>query len=114
MLVGPSGEMFRNGVMPMVRLTFVFQKARHYICPTADFLHCYLELFDRPSFQACFQDGLDNATSISSTASGVASRQTEERGDCCLLLLHSELSKLTGAAGALSIRQERRLVQVTR
>lgn len=67
-----------------------------YVCPTAEFLHCYLELFSRPEIAACFEaPGSSNFT-----------------GPCRLLLLHSELAKLTGAAGALSIRQERQLIQV--
>lgn len=71
-------------------------KGRCYVCPTAEFLHCYLELFDRPEIAACF----------GASGSGTLT------GSCRLLLLHSELAKLTGAAGALSIRQERQLVQV--
>ncbi|CAM9489850.1 unnamed protein product, partial [Ectocarpus sp. 4 AP-2014] len=71
-----------------------------YACPTADFLHCYLELFDRPNFAACFQREGDSGQ--------------ERPPPCCLLLLHSELSKLTGATGVLSMKQERRLSQLAR
>eukprot|EP00903_Cladosiphon_okamuranus_P006825 g6650.t1 len=76
-----------------------------YVCPTADFLHCYLELFGRPSFAACFQQG------GRSSGGGVEEGPT---AGCRLLLLHSELSKLTGAAGALSMKQERHLAQLAR
>lgn len=77
-----------------------------YLCPSADFLHCYLELFDRPEIQGCFRDtdgkGIGNATRELSGGGGAYR----------LLLLYSELCKLTGASGAMSMRQERRLMQV--
>ena len=77
-----------------------------YVCPTADFLQCYLELFGRPSVAACFQRGGDGG------GGGVGGEKGRPAG-CSLLLLHSELSKLTGAAGALSMKQERHLAQVS-
>ncbi len=95
---------------------------RRYVCPTADFLHCYLELFGRPSFAACFRRGTGGGSQVD--AAGTSAPQAEPAaaagdgggeeggGGCSLLLLHSELSKLTGAAGALSMRQERNLAQV--
>lgn len=95
---------------------------RHYVCPTADFLHCYLELFGRPSVAACFRRGgggspVDAAGTSAPRAQAAAAGDgdgggEEGGGGCSLLLLHSELSKLTGAAGALSMRQERHLAQV--
>ncbi|CAM9697488.1 unnamed protein product [Pylaiella littoralis] len=81
------------------------RRCRSYVCPTADFLQCYLELFDRPSFAACFQRG---------GGGGGGGGGAEEGRGCNLLLLHSELSKLTGATGALSMKQERRLAQIAR
>lgn len=80
-----------------------------YVCPTADFLQCYLELFDRPNFTACFRHAGGG-----SEAAGVGEFGAKglEEPTCSLLLLHSELSKLTGATGALSMKQERRLAQV--
>ncbi|CAM9652144.1 unnamed protein product [Ectocarpus fasciculatus] len=96
-----------------------------YVCPTADFLHCYLELFDRPNFAACFQREGGNGHAGAGTTNaapppaagaigGGASGQEQRPPPCSLLLLHSELSKLTGAAGALSMKQERRLSQLAR
>ncbi|CAM9323899.1 unnamed protein product [Ectocarpus sp. 12 AP-2014] len=98
-----------------------------YVCPTADFLHCYLELFDRPNFAACFQrdggSGGGGAATAGATnaahppaadAIGGGVSGQERPPPCCLLLLHSELSKLTGATGALSMKQERRLSQLAR
>lgn len=97
-----------------------------YVCPTADFLQCYLELFDRPDLTACFRHG--DSAEMTASAAGVGKFGSEEPGGavggsgsgegregaaaCSLLLLHSELSKLTGATGALSMKQERRLAQV--
>lgn len=94
-----------------------------YVCPTADFLQCYLELFDRPNFAACFQrDGGSGGAAAAGTtnaahppaagAIGGGVSGQERPPPCGLLLLHSELSKLTGATGALSMKQERRLSQV--
>lgn len=95
------------------RLSLLFFPAKHrratYVCPSADFLHCYLELFDRLEFDRCFRDGYD-----SSNTDGGGGGCGQEGGRCTLLLLYSELSKLTGSSGALSIRRERRLMQVWR
>ncbi|CAM9127904.1 unnamed protein product, partial [Choristocarpus tenellus] len=71
-------------------------KPRYYVCPDANALHCYLDLFDEAEFASCFRGKGGHA------------------GHCALLLLYSQLSQLTGAAGAMSIRQERRLVQLAR
>ncbi|CAM9312557.1 unnamed protein product, partial [Scytosiphon promiscuus] len=95
-----------------------------YVCPTADFLQCYLELFDRPSFAACFRHG-DGSEAVAERGGEVVAEESFGSSGggggsggggvpCSLMLLHSELSKLTGATGALSMKQERRLAQLAR